>query len=98
MKQYNVPEEAKIPFDYTDSKLPEIVQLLRPLLYRDGELICSILGPDPKQGVFGSGMTPEEAIIDWQRNLKDRLDHHSADDEVAEYIIDSLKTSGDNVW
>ena len=98
MKQYNVPDEMKVPFDYTDDQLPEIVRLLRPLLYQDGELICCILGPDPQDGVFGTGMTPEEAISDWQKNLKDRLDHHAEDDEVAEYVIDSIKSSKNNVW
>ncbi|HJS53317.1 MAG TPA: hypothetical protein VJ765_02200 [Chitinophagaceae bacterium] len=97
MKQFTVPEEMKIEIDYAEEALPNSVKLFQPLLYRDGNSYCCVLGPDPATGVFGSGDTPIAALKDWDTNLKG-YETKGEDDEVAEYIKETLKTSPEDVW
>jgi hypothetical protein len=97
MKQFNVPEETKIEIDYADKALPNSVKIFQPLLFREGNSYCCVLGPDPTTGVFGSGDTPIDALKDWDKNLK-IYEPKGGDDEVAEYIKETLKTSPEDVW
>jgi len=59
--------------------------------------ICVVPGPDLQEGVFGCGSTTEEALKDWDDHLKDRIGDHK-EDEVARYIMDTLKASVNKVW
>ena len=98
MQQLNVPEENKLPIDYEDESLPPSVRRFRPLLYQDGEMICAVLGPDPQTGISGCGASIEEALKEWDIQLQDRIKYHKGEDELAQYIIDTMKASVKKVW
>jgi hypothetical protein len=98
MEQMNVADEQKLPIDYDNPDLPSSVKTFRPLLYQDGDWICVVLGPDPQTGVFGRGTSTEEAISDWDNHLQDLIRYHKEEDEVAQYIADTLKASVKKVW
>ena len=93
MQQFSVPADMKVNIDYSDPSLPNSVSFFKPLVVQDGKGYCVILGPDPQLGVFGCGDTPKEALLDWERNLKERVKHPEKDDEVVKYIIESLQRS-----
>jgi hypothetical protein len=59
MEQMNVSDEQKISFDFSRFRLPQYVGEFRPLLYKQGGRFCAVLGPDPQNGIFGCGDTPE---------------------------------------
>lgn len=90
MKQMDLPEEMKEKIDFTDPALPLSVRVLKPLLYKDGDSYCVVLGPDPQSGVFGCGRTANEALNDWSFHLKERIKNSDANDEVVNYIRDVL--------
>ncbi len=98
MKQLNVPDEMKVDIDFSDKQLPESAKILTPLVFRDGDSYCAVLGPDPQEGVFGCGKTPIEALKDWDKNLKAKKETKDPNDEVAFYINETLKPSKDQVW
>jgi len=98
MKQLEVPEEMKIDVDFSNKKLPESARLFTPLLFKDGDAYCCVLGPDPQEGVFGCGKTPIEALKDWSKNLEKKKKVVDPDDEVAFYINETLKRHKEHVW
>ncbi|MCW3109949.1 MAG: hypothetical protein JWQ09_4455 [Segetibacter sp.] len=73
MEQLNVPEEMKVAIDYENEELPETVKTLRPLVFKEGDGFCCLLGPDPQAGVFGCGQTPREALDDWDKHLHEKV-------------------------
>ncbi len=87
MKQLNVPNEMKVPINYNGETLPQSVHALHPLLFKDGNSYCCVLGPDRQAGIFGVGDTPGKALWDWDMNLKLRVLEHREGDEVAQFII-----------
>ena len=93
----NVPEEIKVNIDFEDQNLPEAVRTLRPILFKDGDSFCCLLGPDPQEGVFGCGSTKEAALIDWEANMRKRIAYHKAGDEVAQFIEDNRNASKKDV-
>jgi hypothetical protein len=93
MEQMNVPDDQKLPVDYDSPELPNSVSIFRPLVFQDGDSVCVVLGPDPQGGVFGRGATDEEALNDWDNHLQDLIKYHKEDDELAQYILDTLKAS-----
>lgn len=98
MKQLDVAEEAKYLVDFEDKNLSKAVRVFQPLVYMAGETFCVMLGPDAESGVFGKGISLEDALQEWETQLKDRIRFHKEEDEVANYIIDTLKTSKNKVW
>ncbi len=93
-----IDEHYVIPMDYESPNMPKAVKEFRPTLYKDDEMYCCILGPDPADGIFGSGATEDEAIRSWNDAFKERLQSKSKSDEVLQYIRDTLATSPDDVW
>ena len=93
----NVPDDWKISVDFNDPGLPKAVKTLRPLVYQEGEDFCVVLGPDPQEGVFGCGHTVDEALKDWDAHVKDRIQHHEEDDDVARFIRETLKADVRNI-
>jgi hypothetical protein len=61
-----------IDIDY--STYDEEVQKLKPRVYREGNIFCCLSGPDPETGIFGTGESPDSAIISWRKNLQERFD------------------------
>jgi hypothetical protein len=93
MEQLNVPDEMKVPIDFNDKNLPLSVRTFRPLVFQEGDAVCVVLGPDPQEGVFGCGPTKEEALNDWDKNLKLRMEHFTEEDEVVRYMRSVLSES-----
>jgi hypothetical protein len=93
MQQMNVPDEMKVPINFDDKDLPEAVRTLRPLMYKDGDSFCCLLGPDQHQGVSGRGSTRQEALTDWEANMRKRIIYHKPGDELARFIEDTLNAS-----
>jgi hypothetical protein len=85
MKQLSVPDEMKVEIDYSSKEVPESVKTFQPLLFKDGNSYCCVLGPDPQLGVFGCGDTPFHALQDWDKHLKE-YKPKDENDEVAFYI------------
>ncbi|KQM77883.1 hypothetical protein ASE74_15905 [Pedobacter sp. Leaf216] len=61
----NIPEEnlIKIP-------LKGIAKKLNPSVFRNGGSVCVLYGTDPQHGIFGCGNSVEEALDDWDTNLR----------------------------
>jgi hypothetical protein len=85
MKQLSVTNEMKVDIDYSNHEVPESVKTFQPLLYKDGDSYCCVLGPDPQLGIFGCGDTPIHALLDWDKHLKD-YKPKDENDEVNLYI------------
>jgi len=98
MKQMNIPEEMQIRVDFQNSDLPRTVKELRPVLWHDGSAFCCLLGADPQVGIFGCGSTKEAAFFDWDKQLISRLRDARSDDELARYVLDTLKIKKEDVW
>ncbi|HQW16216.1 MAG TPA: hypothetical protein PKY86_05340 [Niabella sp.] len=98
MKQMKIPAAMQIDIDFEQDDLSKAVKDLHPVLWHDGQGYCCLLGPDPQEGILGCGMTKEEALSDWEINLRERVQTAGADDEVGQYVIDTLKISKKDVW
>jgi hypothetical protein len=61
-------------------------QLLKPVVFKEGDSFCCLLGPDPQTGIFGCGPTPKQALSDWEEHLKEYLATADEDDYVLEYV------------
>jgi hypothetical protein len=97
MKQISVPDEMRVDIDYSNKEIPESVKTFQPLLYKDGDSYCCVLGPDPQLGIFGCGDTPIHALEDWDKHLKE-FQPKGESDEVGMYIQETLKVSNKDVW
>jgi len=102
MEQMNVGDEQKISFDFSRFRLPQYVGEFRPLLYKQGDRFCAVLGPDPQSGIFGCGDTPEDALINWNDELRENLRHPDLKNPVIQFVLDTIsakaKTYGDYHW
>jgi hypothetical protein len=98
MEQMNIEESLKVDVDFTEEVLPKSAKNLRPLIWKDGESFCCLLGPDPQQGIFGSGDTPLLAMVDWDVHLTNRLAQPNEDDPVIDYVKDVYKADNTEVW
>lgn len=98
MEQIRIPREMIVRFDYEAKDVPSSVRELRPVIFQDGNDFCCVLGPDMRNGIFACGLSPQEALKNWQRNLVERIKNHAEDDEVAIYVVDTLKASNRKVW
>ena len=59
-------KDTILSIDYNSKDLPLYVQFFKPTVYiEDKNTFCCILGPDPESGIFGCGLTPVEAMINW---------------------------------
>ena len=97
MKQLDVPDEMKVAIDLSDGHVPESVKTFQPVLFRDGDAYCCVLGPDTEEGVVGSGKTPKEALKSWEKSLRERMKVNDKDDEVALYIQRIINPDGDGL-
>lgn len=82
-----------IAVEYEDRQMPSLIKEFRPMVFKDGNSFCVILGPDPQEGVFSCGATPEAALLDWDKHLRERAKDPKAGDELDEYIQDILAKS-----
>jgi hypothetical protein len=96
MEQMNIDESKRIAYDLT--KASEEAQKLEPVVFHEGDSYCCLLGPDPQEGIFGCGDNADEAVADWEQNLRKRLQKASDDDELVQYVKDTLSASNKKVW
>lgn len=87
-----LPDYMKEQVDFDDLELPPNVRILRPLVYKDGDSFCVVLGPNPQDGVFGCGNTAKEALKDWDVHLQEYLGRNRKD-ELAEFLKARLKSA-----
>jgi hypothetical protein len=85
MKQMNIDPEQIVEAEYTGAAIA-----LKPIVFKDGDSYCCVLGPDPQQGVFGCGDTPAEALAEWETNLQLRLKNANQDDEVVRAVMEII--------
>ncbi|HKG08888.1 MAG TPA: hypothetical protein VKB19_20625 [Pedobacter sp.] len=98
MEQMNIADSMKVDIDFSNQDLPASVRKLEPLVWKDGDTFCCVLGPDSQDGIFGCGESPEAALADWDAHLAQRLATSGLDDEVAQYARDVLKAGDTEVW
>lgn len=98
MKQMDISRDRVIDIDYESASLSRAVKDLRPVVWADQKGYCCILGPDPQEGVVGSGSSVEAALADWEAQLKERMHQAGTQDELAQYVIDTLQISKNDVW
>jgi len=91
MKQMKIDPAYKVDIDFTAPGTKASLKTLQPVVFKEGNAFCCLLGEDPTVGIFGCGDTAFEAINDWEISLQKRIDHHEENDELANYVIDSLK-------
>lgn len=96
MDQMNIPENLQISIDYEDPKLPGTVAIFKPLLWKERESFCCIVGPNPQTGVFGCGETAQEALIDWDKHLQALIDNPRANNEISEYVTKTMDAFNDD--
>ena len=98
MMQMNIDPELVVDFDFTKPEVNRTLKNLQPVVYKDGDQYNCLLGPDLEQGILGRGATPDAAILQWEANLQERIQDPDENDEVAEFVIDSLRITKDDVW
>lgn len=98
MKQMKIDPAQVVPIDFTTPDTNRTLRTLQPVVFKDRDVFYCHLGEDESSGILGSGHTPYAAIKNWEIELQRRIDHHEEDDELAEFVIDSLKISKDDVW
>ncbi len=80
------------PDSIIDIKKEGVAAALDPTVFKDGNSYCCLLGSDPQSGVFGCGATPEEAIKDWEKNLRTHLTSAGDQDEVVKFVKAIIKS------
>jgi hypothetical protein len=90
MKQFSVPKEMEVNIDFDRPGIPYTANVLRPILFIDAQNFCCVLGPDPQEGVFGCGSTPEEALQDWDKHLFERVEQARPGDELVSFVKHNL--------
>jgi hypothetical protein len=85
MKQMKINSDSIIDIEFDG-----VAKLLNPIVFKEGNSYCCILGADPQIGVFGCGDTPQDAVNDWDNNLKEHLSKSDSDDEVVAYVKETL--------
>lgn len=98
MKQMSVDESLIVHIDYEDPALSSAVRQFKPVLYKEDELFCCILGPDREQGIYACGSTEDGAIRNWEDAFRERVKSKNDDDEIVLYIKDTLTTLKKDVW
>jgi hypothetical protein len=85
MKQMQPPPESVITVPLNGA-----AKALKPILFKEGNAFCCLLGPNAQDGVFGCGHTPKQALQDWEERLKDHLATAGDNDEVVQYVREML--------
>jgi len=98
MRQMNTDGLDVISIDFENESLPAPFRNLRPVLYKDGEQFCCILGPDRNQGIFACATTQAEAISDWTHQFRERMIDVSEEDEFAVELRDYVQMRKEDVW
>ncbi|WP_157263361.1 hypothetical protein [Pedobacter sp. R20-19] len=87
-----VNKEKKIDFDFSRFRLPTYVTLFKPLLFQEGSNYIAVLGPDLESGITGYGDTPEDALINWNDNLRAQIYNLDLKNEIIDEIRTKIAT------
>jgi hypothetical protein len=98
MQQIVIDESRIVPLDYESKKLHGYIRQFKPTLYKENEAFVCVLGPDEETAIYGRGATEDEALQDWEVAFQERLKSKGEDDNVAQYIKDTIATSPKDVW
>jgi len=98
MRQMKMDGLNAIPIDYDAYNIPASVKEFRPLLFKDGDQYCAILGSDLQTGVLGCGKTAILALAEWNNELQKRAQLPADDNELTNYIKDTLAASKWRIW
>lgn len=98
MIQLTIDPELIVNYDFTAAEVNRTLKNLQPVVYKNGNGYHCLLGPNLEEGILGTGSSPEEAIYDWELKLQERIQSPSEDDEVSEFVIDTLRMTKDDVW
>jgi hypothetical protein len=79
-----------VAIDFQQEWVPAKAKKLRPQVFLDGDSYCCIFGPDPVVGIFGCGQTPQQAVLDWENDLKQRMEKLTEGDDAAHHAIHHL--------
>ena len=90
MNRESLEKLEAVEVDFSADWVPEKAKILKPQVYKDGDSYCCIFGPDPVVGIFGSGQTPQEAVMNWKKDLLERIDRHTEHDDAAHHAIKHL--------
>jgi hypothetical protein len=81
MRQMQIDPESVINVPLTGA-----AKALHPIVFKEGDSFCALLGPDPQAGIFGCGSTPKSALTDWDEHLKEHLATAGDDDEIVQHV------------
>jgi hypothetical protein len=81
-----------ISINYEDLNLPPSFLAFKPILFKNGELYCCLLGPNPHEGIFGFGRSVDSAISFWELEFKKRLISNPKKDQTAQFIAYKIRT------
>ena len=90
MTQMQIDQRNVIPLNYNDIIHPKSVRVMKPTLFKVGELFCCLLGPDPKSGIFGTGNTMRAAVWSWNLHFHEQLKDPTVDPKVMDYVYGSM--------
>ena len=93
MNQIHVATGNPVRLDFRNEELPITVKLFRPKLYQDDQGYYCLFGPDPDAGISGYGNTKDEALFNWDTELKVRIRSNDLTDEAAQYALEILDDS-----
>lgn len=93
-----IEDACIVPIDFTAESLSREIKELRPTVYVQGNAFCCLLGADPQTGIFACGDTIETALAAWQDALVEYMKKALEDDELRNYVSDSLTASNREVW
>jgi len=98
MEQMIIAESALVDIDFTAADVERTLKTLQPVVFKEEAAYCCHLGPDMESGIVGRGDTPEAAIEDWKAALKQHVQTAGEEDELANFVKDSLNFSKNDVW
>ena len=73
MEKLTIPGETKVIINYSDAEVPVLVKAIRPVLFHQGESHYAVFGQEQQTNIVGKGVSREDALIDWEKNLKQLL-------------------------
>jgi hypothetical protein len=90
MDKESFEKQEPVAVDFTADWVPEKAKKLEPQVFYNGASYSCLFGPDPVVGIFGSGTTPEEAVIDWERDLQERIERLTEGDDAVHHAVKHL--------
>src|SRR5450755_1861194 len=87
--------ENLVPANYEDINFPPAFRAFKPIIFKESQLFCCLLGPNTRQGIYGFGQTPKDALTQWDEEFKKRVKTHEKSDKTARFVIHKIKSLQD---